>query len=144
MRKEKLNLNVFVYGTLRVGEHNFKRHFLEHSPDLIHENAFVKGYYLSGIMPIHHSRLYICPKGMVPYAIKTNLTTRVKGNLFQFLNRDRAELKKLLWDMDDFEGHPRFYKRRMETVFYVDDKSSVNYKHCKAFMYEYTRKTYDA
>ena len=142
MKKERVNLNVFVYGTLRIGEHNFKRHFLEHSPDAIHENAYVKNYFLAGIMPITHSRLYICPKGMVPYAMKTNVTTKVKGNLFQFLDRDRQELKKLLSSMDNFEGHPRFYKRRFENVFYTDDSDSVDYKHCKAYMYEYIRNNY--
>ncbi len=143
MKKDTINLNVFVYGTLRVGEHNFKRHFIgEFSPDIIHENAYVKGYTIKGVIPLV-GRLYVCPKGMVPYAVKTSFTTRVKGNLFQFFDRDRNKLLELLKSMDTFEGHPYFYKRKMEDVFYTDD-NSVNYKKIKGYMYEYQERNFDA
>ena len=141
MRKEKVNLNIFVYGTLRTTQHNYQRHFVEHSPDRIAEDAYVLGYILDGLYPIAHLRTYICPSGFVPYAIKTNLSTRVKGNLFQFINRDRDEMNKLIKSVDRFEGHPYFYKRRLENVYYTENANSGHYERCKAYMYEYVRDT---
>lgn len=108
MQKDKRIL-LFVYGTLKRGGYN--------------SYLLKKAKFLGEGETLDKFAMYVNGSGSVPFVIKNEKVSTIKGELYEVD-------KKTLKEVDSLEGHPFFYKREKVQVRLKDSGEVV-----EAWMY---------
>jgi gamma-glutamylaminecyclotransferase len=115
---------LFIYGTLKSDEpnHNVLVNGGDDISDLVeNDESFKPAKLIGNATTIHQYPLVIASRYNIPFL----LDSQGKGHCIQGEVYEVNDL--MIKILDDFEGHPNYYKRRQESVQMANDASVI---HC--------------